>query len=226
MATSAEALTRLQAQTLIATVIGGATVTGATWSAGSATVTIGAHTLVIGQTVVVTGISPAGFNGTFVLTAVAATTITYVVADPGSSYSAGGKVTAQVRLGLQEMYAAQNFFYNIGQTLSANTGPACVILPARNGPWDGQKRSFPILIDFNLWFGAAANTSIDMTSFEDTWVGIRNALGLKGNWTNGSHAMDECIIITPEARTDQPAPGVNIWLYVFQMTFWGAMPSA
>jgi hypothetical protein len=65
-----------------------ATLTGAVWAAGSATLTV-ANNAVIGQTVVVEGVLPAGYDGVFVLTGVTATTVTYVVANPGAYVSGG-----------------------------------------------------------------------------------------------------------------------------------------
>lgn len=71
-----------------------AVATGATWTAGVATVTIPAHTIRVGTEIVVSAIDPSGYNGTHIVTAVTATTVSYaVVSDPGT-YVAGGVVTA------------------------------------------------------------------------------------------------------------------------------------
>lgn len=59
---------------------------------GTVTLTIGTHTLQIGQTVYVNGATPADWNGTFVLTGVTGTTISYA-ATPSDSYSSGGVVS-------------------------------------------------------------------------------------------------------------------------------------
>lgn len=71
------------------------TVSTASWAGGTATVTLSAaHTILVGTTVTVSGISPSGYNGTYVVTGVASTTIDYaVVSDPGA-YSSGGSVVA------------------------------------------------------------------------------------------------------------------------------------
>lgn len=66
-------------------------VSNATWSGGTATVTIGTHCFLAADTVVVTGITPSGYNGTFVVTSVTATAVKYTVANPGA-YSSGGHV--------------------------------------------------------------------------------------------------------------------------------------
>lgn len=67
------------------------TVTAGSFSAGTITVEIGAHTYKTGNTVVVAGVNPSGYNGTFVLTSVSPTEILYTAADPGA-YVSGGTV--------------------------------------------------------------------------------------------------------------------------------------
>lgn len=69
-------------------------VTNATWATNNATLTIPGNSLNVGNSVVVSGITPAGYNGTWTITAVSVAnqTITYVVgANPGS-YVSGGTV--------------------------------------------------------------------------------------------------------------------------------------
>lgn len=68
------------------------TITGATWSAGVATYTTSAnHTLAVGDKDVVSGITPSGWNGTFIVSAVPDSTHFSVpmAADPGA-YTSGG----------------------------------------------------------------------------------------------------------------------------------------
>ena len=55
----------------------------------TATITIGTHTLIIGDVVVVSGITPTGYNGTYTITAVAATTISYASTTTGAQTIAG-----------------------------------------------------------------------------------------------------------------------------------------
>ena len=64
-------------------------VSAASWAGGTATVTIGAHVFLAGDTVTVAGITPSGYNGAFVLSSVTGTAIKYAVANPGA-YSSGG----------------------------------------------------------------------------------------------------------------------------------------
>jgi hypothetical protein len=64
------------------------------WSGGSATVnTATAHGLTTGNTVVIAGVVPAGYNGTYVVTVTDADTFTYTVADPGGVITTQGTVT-------------------------------------------------------------------------------------------------------------------------------------
>jgi hypothetical protein len=65
------------------------TVTGASWALGVATITA-TNTYVVGQTVEVSGITPAGYNGTFIITVAAAGSFKYALpSDPGA-WAVGG----------------------------------------------------------------------------------------------------------------------------------------
>lgn len=78
------------------------TITAASFSAGTATVTCGAHSATIGDSIVVAGVNPAGYNGTFLVTGTSGTTISYALAaDPGA-YVADG--TAQPPLEVTTPY--------------------------------------------------------------------------------------------------------------------------
>lgn len=73
------------------------TVTAASWSTGVATLTIGAHNLIVNQHVKVASITPSGYNATdVVITAVTGTTISYAVASNPGAWSSGGTVTADL----------------------------------------------------------------------------------------------------------------------------------
>lgn len=68
------------------------TATGASWLAGVATLTIGGHAIGVRQLVTISGILPAGYNGTVAVTAVTSTTIGFALgANPGA-YASGGAV--------------------------------------------------------------------------------------------------------------------------------------
>lgn len=68
------------------------TVTGATWSEGTATYTTATHGLTTGDYVVITGVAPAGYNVRGLVTGTPlTTTFTMTIADPGA-WSAGGTV--------------------------------------------------------------------------------------------------------------------------------------
>jgi len=58
--------------------------TAAAWAGGSVTLTVASHNAYVGESVVVAGLAPSTLNGTFVVTAVTATTIKYALADPGT----------------------------------------------------------------------------------------------------------------------------------------------
>jgi hypothetical protein len=70
-----------------------ATLTGATWSAGTVTATTtAAHGLVSGARVTISGASPITYNGTFQITVTGATTFTYAAATNPGTHVSGGDV--------------------------------------------------------------------------------------------------------------------------------------
>jgi hypothetical protein len=76
------------------------TVTGAVHAAGTSTLTIGAHGVQSGEQISVQGVLttdptfPIGYNGTFAVTGITATTVSYAQATaPPGTYSSGGTVT-------------------------------------------------------------------------------------------------------------------------------------
>ncbi|MGH9405264.1 MAG: hypothetical protein ACRD3D_05420 [Terriglobia bacterium] len=72
------------------------TVKGATWSSpqgGTATLTIGSNSLAAPETVTVSGVSPAGYNGTFSVITETSNTITYALPTNPGNYASGGSVT-------------------------------------------------------------------------------------------------------------------------------------
>lgn len=72
-------------------------VTGATWSAGTATATIGTNTLQVGQIATITGATPSGYNVANVrISAVTGTTASYAVASNPGAWSSGGSFSAGV----------------------------------------------------------------------------------------------------------------------------------
>lgn len=82
---SAETFGRSVAETAV-------TITGASWAAGVATYTTSAnHTLAVGDKDVISGITPSGYNGTFIVSAVGSPTTFSVpmAVDPGV-YTSGG----------------------------------------------------------------------------------------------------------------------------------------
>lgn len=65
------------------------TISAASWSGGSATITHNGGTFICGESVTISGVGNAGYNGTFTVTNSTSTTLTYTVADPGGSSSGG-----------------------------------------------------------------------------------------------------------------------------------------
>lgn len=65
------------------------TISAASWSGGSATITHNGGTFIAGESVTISGVALAGYNGTFTVTDSTSTTLTYTVANPGGSSSGG-----------------------------------------------------------------------------------------------------------------------------------------
>ena len=76
--------------------VGGTPITGAVWAAGVVTLTFGsAHGVALGTTtpIIVTAMTPTGYNGNFIATAATTDTLTYALAvDPGAESSFGRAV--------------------------------------------------------------------------------------------------------------------------------------
>ena len=78
-------------------------VTAGSWAGGTATLTIGTHSAVVGDTIVIEDVDPVGYNGTYIVTGIAATTVSYALTpDPGAWSSAG---TVDTPLEVETPYA-------------------------------------------------------------------------------------------------------------------------
>jgi hypothetical protein len=65
-------------------------ITGVSWSGGSATFTSSSHGALAGQRVTVSGITPTGYNGSFVITSVSTSTFTVAIPYNPGTYVSGG----------------------------------------------------------------------------------------------------------------------------------------
>lgn len=68
-------------------------VTGASWSAGTATISHSGTTFSVGAVVTLTGISPAGYNGTYAITGASSGQIQYAIASNPGVYVSGGSLS-------------------------------------------------------------------------------------------------------------------------------------
>lgn len=69
------------------------TVTGGSWSSSVATLTFSTSAVFqVGDTVVVSGVTPSGYNGTYVLTRVSTTSISYALTSNPGAWSSGGSI--------------------------------------------------------------------------------------------------------------------------------------
>lgn len=77
--------------------VGGVATTSGSWAGGSATINTAApHGLVSGETVKIAGVTPSGYNGSYVVTVTDTDTFTYTVADPGGVITVQGTSTKEV----------------------------------------------------------------------------------------------------------------------------------
>jgi len=68
------------------------TVTGATWSNGIATLTVAGLPITPKENLPISGVTPSGYNGTFMMTNSTATTISYALASNPGTYASSGRV--------------------------------------------------------------------------------------------------------------------------------------
>lgn len=66
--------------------------TAGSWATNVATLTIGAHNLLVGDTITVAGVTPSGYNGTYVITAITGTQVSYALLTNPGTYTGAGTV--------------------------------------------------------------------------------------------------------------------------------------
>ena len=99
-------------------------------SSNVATLTIGTHTLQVGQTVSVTGVDTT-FNGTFVVTAITSTTFSYtLVAGAVSSTASSGSITA---LTVGDIICASNEIPTLNEIGGNSTGVGNLVINLSGG---------------------------------------------------------------------------------------------
>lgn len=102
------------------------TVSAGSWSSGSATLTVSidaSRFTSAPTTVTIAGITPSGYNGTFLVTSHTNNTVTYTVADPGGSVSVGGTIIANVgKSNDASQLAYEGDSYNVNNCVSGTWG--------------------------------------------------------------------------------------------------------
>lgn len=156
------------------------TVTGASWAntidhgqiyPGTVTLTIGTHPLVATDTVTVTGVNPAGYNGTFEVDSVGTNTITYYVpTNPGTWVSGGSVSWPNIRLFNAENSYPSDYalvtFSTYSPALDITSGPpAGYTLNASIAPGTGGPPINPLVQSMTLKIGPSYTVTIPAGSF-------------------------------------------------------------
>jgi hypothetical protein len=73
------------------------TVTGGSWSGGTATVTHNGsnHKVTVGSPITISGCTPSGYNGTYTVTASSNGSVSFAIADPGGPITVNGSISLQ-----------------------------------------------------------------------------------------------------------------------------------
>jgi hypothetical protein len=96
------------------------TVTGASWSSGVATLTFStSFPFQPGSTVVVSGVDPSGYNGTYVLTAGGSGSISYAKASDPGAYVSGGTIVSDLGVPVSFTTAAGSSTVLVNDTSSS-----------------------------------------------------------------------------------------------------------
>lgn len=151
------------------------TVTGASGTGSVATLSFaGPYTAPLGSTIIVTGVSTAGYNGTYVVTASSSTSVSYANTTTGGA--SGGSVYS-IAPGGSVTLAATNTASDYTLTLPAATGTvALTASPTFSGN---------VTVGANLTFsGTAARINGDMTN-----ATASNRLTFQTSTTNGATAL-------------------------------------
>jgi hypothetical protein len=100
-------------------------VTGASWASSTATITMGSNVINTGSTVTVSGVSPAGYNGTFKVKSSTATTVAYALSTNPGTYSSGGTAIMPAPCTQANVYTTNGTTFNqLGATMAVSMGGA------------------------------------------------------------------------------------------------------
>ena len=102
--------------THLETTVGGVATASGSWTTGLATViTADPHGFATDDVVVIAGVTPSGYNGTYTITVTNSTTFTYTVADPGGVITVQGTAQKEVYVNTSITYLrdANDALYNI-----------------------------------------------------------------------------------------------------------------
>jgi hypothetical protein len=151
-------------------------ITAASWASGVATITLGAAPgYLVGQSVTVSGMTPAGYNGTFRVTAVSGNSFSYALAaNPGT---ASGFGTAASGLGIS------------GNLTDLNATLATLVYTPGPGFYGTASLTVSTSDNGNTGFGGP-QTDVRSTSVQVVGLFISEVDLLKGNTTNPSQYVE------------------------------------
>jgi hypothetical protein len=138
-------------------------ITSIAWATGTATATVAAMTLSVGQTFLTTiaGATPAGYNGTYLATVATSTTFTYALAtDPGTESAPGTYTppyTAFVNQAATTFFAQDSVVGVYILELGAQTDSTTAITALTTWLTDNPGKFYALLVD-SSWDSSALNT--------------------------------------------------------------------
>jgi hypothetical protein len=145
-------------------------ITTATSGTGS-TITLthdGTITFNVGDTVYVSGVTPTGYNGTYTLTAVTATTVSYAGTTTGSMQIAGtiaaGDALSEITNGQRTILTPRTATFDVTPNFTTTIGSSQVLVQVNSSYVDSYDSVYiktPISVDGLILFGLYRTTYVD-----------------------------------------------------------------
>jgi hypothetical protein len=174
-------------------------ITGATWSNGLATFTVASNSYVVGQTVTVTGVTPAGYNGARTVTSVTGTTFTVGIATNPGTYTSGGTALG----------SPTGFTYSLPLSAVATASRATDAVTITAVTWSSVNGVGTVTVTANNTFSAGQTviiSGVSPTAFSGTFV-VASATSTSFTYLLGTNP-GTASLSTPKATPASPVTNV------------------